>query len=156
MYLNGMLLSASDYVANDGSTVVLVGANAGDAVLINGYEVGLQGPAGEVSTAQLTTALATKADTSHSHTKADVGLSNVDNTSDANKPVSTAQAAAIALKADSSALANKSDVGHGHTALTGLTVTALKETSVAMAANNIDLSLGNHFTKQSVAQQLSQ
>lgn len=28
--------------------------------------------------------------------KADVGLSNVDNTSDANKPVSTAQAAAIA------------------------------------------------------------
>lgn len=32
--------------------------------------------------------------------KADVGLSNVDNTSDANKPVSTTQAAAIALKAD--------------------------------------------------------
>ena len=34
--------------------------------------------------------------------KADVGLSNVDNTSDANKPVSTAQAAAIAAKADAS------------------------------------------------------
>jgi hypothetical protein len=32
--------------------------------------------------------------------KADVGLSNVDNTSDVNKPVSTAQAAAIALKAN--------------------------------------------------------
>jgi hypothetical protein len=32
-------------------------------------------------------------------TKAMVGLGNVDNTSDANKPVSTAQAAAIALKA---------------------------------------------------------
>jgi len=32
--------------------------------------------------------------------KADVGLSNVDNTSDANKPVSTAQAAALADKAD--------------------------------------------------------
>ena len=31
-----------------------------------------------------------------SFAKADVGLSNVDNTSDANKPVSTAQAAAIA------------------------------------------------------------
>lgn len=31
--------------------------------------------------------------------KADVGLGNVDNTSDVNKPVSTAQAAAIALKA---------------------------------------------------------
>ncbi len=33
-------------------------------------------------------------------TKSDVGLGNVDNTSDANKPVSTAQAAAIAAKAD--------------------------------------------------------
>lgn len=33
-------------------------------------------------------------------TKSDVGLSNVDNTSDANKPVSTAQATAIALKQD--------------------------------------------------------
>jgi hypothetical protein len=32
-------------------------------------------------------------------TKTDVGLSNVDNTSDASKPVSTAQATAIALKA---------------------------------------------------------
>jgi len=48
VFLNGMLLSDSDYVANDGSTVVLaVGANVGDVVLINGYEVGLQGPAGE-------------------------------------------------------------------------------------------------------------
>lgn len=35
----------------------------------------------------------------HSHTKADVGLGNVDNTSDVNKPVSTAQAAAIATHA---------------------------------------------------------
>jgi hypothetical protein len=34
--------------------------------------------------------------------KGDVGLGNVDNTSDANKPVSTAQAAAIALKIDAS------------------------------------------------------
>lgn len=35
-------------------------------------------------------------------TKGDVGLGNVDNTSDADKPVSTAQAAAIALKIDAS------------------------------------------------------
>lgn len=33
-------------------------------------------------------------------TKADIGLGNVDNTSDANKPVSTAQQAALNLKAD--------------------------------------------------------
>ncbi|ASZ74684.1 hypothetical protein KHO57_gp220 [Mycobacterium phage Phabba] len=38
--------------------------------------------------------------------KGDVGLGNVDNTSDANKPVSTAQAAAIGTKADATATAN--------------------------------------------------
>jgi len=36
----------------------------------------------------------------HSVTKAQVGLGNCDNTSDANKPISTAQAAALALKVD--------------------------------------------------------
>lgn len=40
-------------------------------------------------------------------TKADVGLGNVDNTSDATKPVSTAQAAALALKANDSAVVHK-------------------------------------------------
>ena len=39
----------------------------------------------------------------HTVTKAQVGLSNVDNTSDANKPVSTAQATALGLKLDASA-----------------------------------------------------
>jgi hypothetical protein len=38
----------------------------------------------------------------HSVTKSQVGLGNVDNTSDADKPVSTAQAVAIGLKEDSS------------------------------------------------------
>ena len=49
----------------------------------------------------------------HQVTKAQVGLGNVDNTSDANKPVSTAQAAALAQKADTTtvnaALAQKAD-----------------------------------------------
>lgn len=159
VYLNGMLLSASDYTANDGSTVVLaVGANAGDVVLINGYEVGLQGikgdtgaqglkgdkgdtgnvgpqgvkgDTGEVSNASLVATLAGYSETSHSHTKADVGLSNADNTSDASKPVSIAQATAIGLKADS----------------LNPTITGLKETSVAMGANDINLATGNLFTK---------
>ena len=39
--------------------------------------------------------------------KADVGLSNVDNTSDVNKPVSTAQATAIGLKANNSEVVHK-------------------------------------------------
>ncbi|WP_400194067.1 hypothetical protein [Hymenobacter sp. B81] len=41
-------------------------------------------------------------------TKAEVGLANVDNTSDVGKPVSTAQAAAIALKADIAAATSNS------------------------------------------------
>lgn len=53
----------------------------------------------------------------HSVTKAQVGLSNVDNTSDLNKPVSTAQQAAIAAKANSS---------HTHVATSDLTATGTK------------------------------
>lgn len=60
-------------------------------------------------------------------TKTDVGLGNVDNTSDADKPVSNAQAAALNQKANtvhshtveqitglSSALSAKADSSHGH------------------------------------------
>ncbi len=41
---------------------------------------------------------------SHTHSKADVGLGNVDNTKDADKPVSTAQAEAIGKKVDKTAI----------------------------------------------------
>jgi len=43
-------------------------------------------------------------------TKADVALSNVDNTTDAGKPVSTAQATAIGLKTDKATLTTKGDI----------------------------------------------
>ena len=46
----------------------------------------------------------------HSVTKAQVGLGNVDNTSDANKPISTATQAALNLKANSADVYNKSHV----------------------------------------------
>lgn len=49
-------------------------------------------------------------------TKAAVGLGNVDNTSDANKPVSTAQAAALALKANTSSLGTAAGLNTGTTA----------------------------------------
>jgi len=49
-------------------------------------------------TTGLQTALDGKSDTGHTHVKADVGLGNVDNTSDANKPVSTATQTALDLK----------------------------------------------------------
>lgn len=48
-------------------------------------------------------------------TKSNIGLSNVDNTSDANKPVSTAQQTALDLKADASALTTHvSDTANPH------------------------------------------
>ena len=50
-------------------------------------------------------------DNPHSVTKAQVGLSNVDNTSDADKPVSTAQALEIAKKLDA---AHGSNTGNPH------------------------------------------
>lgn len=71
----------------------------------------------------------------HSVTKTQVGLGDVNNTSDANKPVSTAQQTAL----------------DGKLGLTGGTmngaITALRETKVAMGANDIDLATGNVFTK---------
>lgn len=45
--------------------------------------------------------------------KVDVGLASVDNTSDANKPVSTAQAAAIATKVNTADVAGLNTVGWG-------------------------------------------
>lgn len=54
--------------------------------------------------------------TSHSHTKADVGLGNADNTSDAAKPVSTATQTALDAKAATSHNhdASYSALGHDH------------------------------------------
>jgi hypothetical protein len=58
--------------------------------------------------------------------KADVGLGNVDNTSDVNKPVSTAQAAAIALKVDKNA------------AITGATKTKITYDSKGLVTSGSD------------------
>lgn len=54
----------------------------------------------------LTDLLADKADVNHTHafTKADVGLNNVDNTSDLNKPISTATQTALNAKVNTSAI----------------------------------------------------
>ena len=71
----------------------------------------------------------------HNVTKSQVGLGNVDNTSDSLKPISIATQNSLDGKLSAS----------GGT-MTGA-ITGLKETSVTMGANDINLSLGNLFTK---------
>lgn len=55
---------------------------------------------GKADKSYVDTELDKKANTIHEHVKSDVGLGNVDNTSDINKPISTAQQAALDLKAN--------------------------------------------------------
>lgn len=69
--------------------------------------VGIISGYGFASDAAVQSALLNKANAIHTHTKADVGLPNVDNTSDAAKPISTAVA---------NALSGKSNTGHSHVA----------------------------------------
>jgi hypothetical protein len=71
--------------------------------------------------------------------KADVGLGNVDNTSDANKPISTATQAALNAKA-SAASPNLSGA-------IDLTTGSVRQTASAVSALDIDCSSGNYFTK---------
>ncbi|MFZ1250001.1 MAG: hypothetical protein WAR37_00925 [Candidatus Microsaccharimonas sp.] len=66
---------------------------------VNGLTTAL---AAKADSSTVTTTLSGKADVAHTHTPSQVGLGNVDNTSDANKPISTAQATALGNKLDSS------------------------------------------------------
>ena len=79
----------------------------------------------------------------HTHTKADVGLGNVDNTADADKPVSTAQRAAI----DDKMSAHLADATHPHITLAQAAAAAPVQ-SVAGRTGNVnltaaDVGLGN-------------
>ena len=71
-------------------------------------------------------------DNPHAVTKAQVGLGNVDNTSDANKPISTAVATALAGKAATVHTHAQADVTGLGTALTGL------QTSINTAQTTAD------------------
>ena len=76
--------------------------------------------------AQIDTHIASTANP-HSVTKAQVGLGSVDNTSDANKPVSTAT---------STALAGKAATAHTHVATTDLTATGTKSSATYLRGDN--------------------
>ena len=97
----------------------------------------------------------------HNVTKSQVGLSNVDNTSDVNKPISSATTTALAGKqatlvsgTNIKTINGNSILGSGDIATLSLAggtmtgaITAIRETKVAMDSNNINLATGNLFTK---------
>lgn len=93
-----------------GSSATVVNSGTASAAVLNftipAGATGPQGPAGPPGTttwAGITDKPATFAPAAHTHTPAEVGLGNVENTSDASKPVSAAQAAADAAVASAAA-----------------------------------------------------
>ena len=84
----------------------------------------------------------------HTHTKADVGLGNVDNTTDANKPISTATQAALNLKASTSTLSavatsgSYADLSNRPTIPT-VTGTNTGDQTLSVSGSNLTISGGN-------------
>lgn len=72
-------------------------------------EVGMPGPQGPSGSAEIAAHVANH-DNPHLTTKAQVGLGNADNTSDADKPISAATAAALAAKANTLAVSDTSSI----------------------------------------------
>jgi len=81
-------VDTSIYYKLDGTAPIIADFNAGNFKLVNVAD-GVLDTDG-VTMSQLVAGLATKSDTGHTHTKAEVGLGSVDNTSDLDKPISTA------------------------------------------------------------------
>lgn len=98
------------------------------------------------------------AKTSLSLVKADVGLGNVDNTSDVNKPVSTAQASADALVASNAAAATALKANIASPALTGTpttpTAAALNNTTQIASTAYADAAVGVEKTRALAAEAL--
>lgn len=97
---------------------------------------------------------ATSLSNPHSVTKAQVGLGNVDNTSDANKPVSTAQQNALNLKANSidvtAALSTKVDTVSGKNLSTNDLTNTLKSNYDAAYTHSSNTSNPHAVTKSQV------
>lgn len=99
--------AASQFLTGDRVEVRFTALGAGSLVQTNDARLSDARVASDVSAWA-------KAGTKPSYTKSEVGLASADNTSDANKPVSTAQATALALKEST---ANK-DASGGYAGLT--------------------------------------
>ena len=121
--------TVTEYVAHVATSV------GGDTTSLNNRLDTLEGAADvENSVAnKIATALADYTTTANL-TKASVGLGNVDNTSDADKPISTATQAALDLKANQSTTYTKTEVDNLLSAKQG----TLTQTQLAAANSGID------------------
>lgn len=97
--------------AADGSQAGLV--KSSETQLANEISVDTNGQMSLIGYSGLVSSIGGKANVSHTHTKTQVGLGNVDNTSDASKPISTAQQTALDGKSNTSHTHTKAQVGLG-------------------------------------------
>lgn len=164
------------YLRGDNTWATPAGGGGGGGVTDHGDLTGLsdddhpqyhndaRGDARYYTKTQSDTALAAKADASsltshtgntsnpHSVTKSQVGLGNADNTSDANKPVSTAQQTALDTKVDKTSSASKVYATDGAGAQTTVGYSSTNSASTLVqrdASNRITVgtpTTGNHAT----------
>lgn len=147
VFYNGIkLILADDFVATNGTSVTLTTPTiSGDVVEFVTYlNVALANTYTQPQANALFAPIAspTFTGTVSGITAAMVGLGNVTNTSDTNKPVSTATQTALDLKAP---LASPTFTGTTTTSV--LKTVSLQESKITMSALDVDISLGNYFTK---------
>lgn len=159
------------YKEADGGGIVLFNDAGAGTIELNGGTGSIKKNGDEVATQNEVSVVQSdinthEANTSNPHnvTKSQVGLGNVDNTSDANKPVSTAQQTALNLKDDAANKSTSTALGTSNTLYptqnavktyvdsglatkeNALTITAEKNANYSIAANEyvpVDLSSGN-------------
>ena len=100
------LAGLENYTLPTASDTVKGGIKVGAGLTMNGEVLSATGggTADAVDWSNITNKPETFAPSNHTHTAADIGLGNVDNTSDADKPISTATQAALDNKVNTSVL----------------------------------------------------
>jgi hypothetical protein len=111
VYLNGSRLAADDFTATDGLNVVLtLAAEADDVIVCSGYENARLNNSVSITGTDTISGVKTFTAQPIGIVKASVGLGNVDNTSDANKPVSTLTQTELDLKANQATTYTKAEI----------------------------------------------
>lgn len=160
-YDNATAYSTGDLVTYQGSSYAALGATTGNPptdpafwqLIAEKGDEGPQGPAGTTdhlaltnigtnSHVQIDSHIASTSNP-HSVTKSQVGLGNVDNTSDASKPVSTATQTALDLKADQATTYTKTESDANFEPKNSNIQSHISSTSNPHSVNKSQVGLGN-------------